>query len=70
MALKDVIQRNGLNQRELAESLGVAPETLSRWVQNHKRPTGENLVRLLAHLRQYEQDLQAEDLIETSEVSA
>lgn len=70
MALIDVIRRNNLNQREMADSLGVAQETLSRWVQGHKRPTGTNLVLLLGHLRKYEPNLQAEDLLEVAEQEA
>lgn len=64
--LATIIERNGLKQIEIAASIGVAKETLNRWVRGHKRPTGDNLVRLLAHLRRFEPELQAEDLMASS----
>lgn len=64
--LRAVIERNRLKGREIAEAIGVAPETLSRWVQGHVAPTSDNLLRLLSHLRQYEPGLQVEDLVEAS----
>ena len=61
--LRDVIRRNGLKQREIAEAVGVAAETFSRWVAGRITPGGENLVRLLDFLRRHEPSLQADDLL-------
>jgi len=60
--LKDAIERNSLNQRELARALGVAPETITRWKSGERVPSGSNLMRLVAYLRQHEPTLQAEEL--------
>ena len=63
MALREVIRKHGLNQAEIARSIDVQPETLSRWANGHVRPSGDNLVRLLTHLRKYEPKLQAAELM-------
>jgi transcriptional regulator with XRE-family HTH domain len=61
--LEAAIRRNSVNQRQMAAAVGVSPETLSRWVRGHMRPTGDNLVRVLSYLRRFEPRLQAEDLL-------
>lgn len=63
VALREVIRRHGLNQAAIAKAIEVQPETLSRWANGHIRPSGDNLIRLLSHLRKYEPKLQAADLM-------
>ena len=63
MSLKTIIRRNKLVQNEIAEAVGIAPETLSRWVSGTVTPSGGNLVRLANHLRQFEPALTEADLL-------
>ena len=37
---------NGISQVEMAERLGIAPSTLSRWELNKTAPKGEDFDRL------------------------
>lgn len=37
---------NGISQVEMAERLGIAPSTLSRWEHNKTAPKGEDYDRL------------------------
>ncbi len=60
--LGPVLARNPLTQKEIAAALGVAPETVTRWKRGDIAPGGQNLLRLLAFLRQHEPELQPEDL--------
>jgi transcriptional regulator with XRE-family HTH domain len=63
VSLKAIIRRNKLVQNEIAEAVGIAAETLSRWVSGTVTPSGANLVRLANHLRQFEPDLAEADLL-------
>ncbi len=63
MGLKEIIKRNGLSQKDIAERLQVEQSTLSRWVQGHVAPSGPMLVRLLALLRESDPKLDAADLL-------
>lgn len=68
--LKELFQRHGLKQKDVADALGIAEETLSRWVQGHVKPSGENLVRLYTYLRKYEPKLRIESLSPEPEAEA
>jgi transcriptional regulator with XRE-family HTH domain len=50
VALAEIIDRNNLKGKDIADAVGVAPETLSRWTQGHMVPSGENVGRLLSYL--------------------
>lgn len=63
MALRDVIYRNGLIQKDIAEAIGVTPETLSRWSKGHVTPGGTNLGLLLDHLRRFEPGITIKDIL-------
>lgn len=63
MALGEVLDRNRLKQKQIAEAIGVSEETVSRWVNGHVRPSGDNLVRLAAYLRRYQPDVREADLL-------
>lgn len=63
MALKDIIARNNLVQKDMAEAIGVTQETLSRWSQGHVTPGGTNLGRLLEHLRRFEPGITVADVL-------
>ena len=63
MALKDVLQRNRLQQKAVAEALGVSRQTVCFWVSGQVTPGGENLSRLLDYLRQFEPSLELSDLL-------
>lgn len=57
------IRRNRLQQKDVAEALGISRMTVLKWVHGDSVPTGTNLLRLLEYLRQFEPTLQAEDLL-------
>ena len=63
VALKDILERNRLEQTETAAAVGVSRISVGNWVHGRGVPSGFNLVRLLTYLRQFEPDLQAEDLL-------
>jgi transcriptional regulator with XRE-family HTH domain len=52
-----------LTQRDLAAELGVSEEQVSRWVNGHHVPTGQNLVLLLGALQKRDPKLTLSDLI-------
>ena len=58
-----VLGRNRLQQKHIADALGVSRMAVLAWVHGRSVPSGDNLVRLLAYLRQFEPGLQAEDLL-------
>jgi transcriptional regulator with XRE-family HTH domain len=52
---RELRERAGLTQRELARLLDVTPATISRWESGDRRPTGtqaENYALLLQALRE------------------
>lgn len=49
-------------RKDLAEELGVAAETVSRWCTGDKTPGGRTLLRIVAILRRFEPSLRPEDL--------
>jgi transcriptional regulator with XRE-family HTH domain len=57
------IRRNRLQQKDVAEALGISRMTVLNWVHGNSTPTGTNLLRLLENLRQFEPSLRAEDLL-------
>jgi len=63
MDLAEAIKGTGKTQGEIAEDLGIARETLSRWVTGAVVPSGPNLVRLADYLRRYLPSLRESDLL-------
>lgn len=63
MGLKEILRRNRLQQKAVAEALGVSRQTVCFWVSGQVTPGGENLSRLLEFLRQFEPSLEAADLL-------
>jgi transcriptional regulator with XRE-family HTH domain len=61
--LQAALDRNRLQQKHVAEALGVSRIAVSAWVHGRSIPTGSNLVRLVEYLRQYEPGIAAEDLL-------
>lgn len=62
-ALAAILERNRLQQKHVAEALGVSRMAVLRWVHGRSRPGGDNLVRLLEYLRQFEPGLDVNDLL-------
>jgi transcriptional regulator with XRE-family HTH domain len=58
-----IAARKGITQRDIAATVGVAPETLSRWKRHRVMPSGDSLLKLLAGLQVYEPRLRLADLI-------
>ena len=44
--LRRIIQKDGRNQRELAEAAGITPVTLSRWLSGTREPRAAELQQL------------------------
>ena len=44
--VKELRERSGMQQKELAIAIGVTRPTISEWENNKKNPTGERLERL------------------------
>ena len=44
--LRRIIQKDGRNQRELAEAAGITPVTLSRWLSGTREPRATELQQL------------------------
>lgn len=61
--LKGILARNRLQQKDVAEALGLSRVAVWAWVDGRSVPTGTNLLRLLEYLRQFEPGLRAEDLL-------
>ncbi len=62
MALRDILDRNRLQQKDVAEGIEVSRVTVWNWVSGRATPTGTNQAKLLAFLRQYEPTLDVTDL--------
>lgn len=60
--LERVCSAHDLTQGEVAQSIGVTQETLSRW-KVYFSPRSDELFRALGFLRRYERRLTAEDLV-------
>jgi hypothetical protein len=66
VALKQILDRNRLEQVQVAEALAVSRISVGNWCNRRGGPNGVNLVRLLEYLRQFEPTLQASDLLQPS----
>lgn len=63
MALRQVLERNRVDQSAVADAVGVSRVAVGNWVNGHTGITGTNLVALLAYLQQFEPSLTAADLL-------
>lgn len=68
--LAGVLRRNRLQQKDVAEALGLSRMTVHNWVNGHSQPLGANLVRLAQYLSQFEPDLRESDLVEPAAIAA
>lgn len=50
MSLERHLQILGVRQLDVATALGVAPETVSRWVTGEQKPRAEYIGRILSFL--------------------
>lgn len=62
-----IMERNRLQQKHVAEALGVTRMTVLAWFHGRSVPMGNNLTRLLAYLRQFEPGLENEDVLGSAE---
>jgi transcriptional regulator with XRE-family HTH domain len=60
--LGPLLDRIGLKQKDLASELGVTEEQVSRWVNGHHVPGGENLACLLHALQKRDPEIKLTDL--------
>lgn len=61
--LAGLLERHRLQQRHVAEALGVSRMAVLAWYHGRSIPSGQNLVRLVEYLRQFEPGLAAEALL-------
>ena len=61
IAVERICSANGLTQKEIADGIGVAPETVTRWKTVFTPPSAE-LFRALEYLRRFEPGLTADSL--------
>lgn len=54
MALGDLLRSSGLRQSELAEGIGVARETVTRWVAGKHSPASDQAASILRFLNRPE----------------
>ena len=66
MGLREILQRNRLEQKDVAEGIGVSRQTVWLWTNGLGVPGGENLARLLAYLQKFEAGLTLADLLPTN----
>ena len=64
MTLREILDRNRLEQKDVAEGIGVSRQTVWLWCSGQSVPGGENLVNLLAFLQRYEPTLSLGDLLQ------
>lgn len=65
-ALPAILKRLDVTQGELAKAIGVRQETVSRWVQGHVTPAGDNLAAVLAFLQERDPAITLTDLAEAA----
>lgn len=63
--LAGLLERHRLQQRHVAEALDVSRMAVLAWYHGRSIPSGQNLVRLVEYLRQFEPGLTAEQLLPT-----
>ena len=61
MQLKPILERLQIEQKTVAEELGVWEETVSRWAAG-QIPQGRNLLALLAYLQKHDPKITLNDL--------
>ncbi|HEX9503816.1 MAG TPA: helix-turn-helix transcriptional regulator [Patescibacteria group bacterium] len=49
--IKAVLAEKGVTNKELAEALGIAPQTVSRWCTNDMQPSVEKLFAISKYLK-------------------
>jgi len=49
--IKVVLAEKGVTNKELAEALGIAPQTVSRWCTNDMQPSIEKLYSIAKQLK-------------------
>ncbi len=64
-----ICSEHDLTQREVAEGIGVTPETITRWKASFSPPSSE-LIRAWTFLRRFDGALEISDLLDVSEAAA
>ncbi len=59
------LSRNRLQQKHVAEALGVSRMAVLAWYHGRSVPTGENLIKLADYLRTFEPSISERDLLPT-----
>lgn len=49
--IKAALAEKGVTNKELAEALGIAPQTVSRWCTNDMQPSIEKLFSIAKYLK-------------------
>lgn len=48
--IKVLMAKTGINQQQLSKRVGVAPPTISQWLNGHHEPGATNLLKLAVAL--------------------
>ena len=46
----ELLKKNGMKQKELAEYVGMTEVTISRYIRGHRTPNGHNIVKIASVL--------------------
>ena len=69
VGLGPVLKRNRLQQKHVADALGVSRMTVWQWVHGRAVPTGTNLARLVEYLRGFDASVTNADLVARERVA-
>lgn len=69
-AIKELMLRNNVQQKELAIAIGVSQPTISDWVKGKKKPSGDNITKLATFFHVPEDVIKGLDPIQTNSVTA
>jgi hypothetical protein len=69
MALIEILDRHGLSQSSVARAIGVHTVTMWEWCRRGVVPRGRHMAMLLNHLRTYEPEISAGDVVSSKGVS-
>jgi transcriptional regulator with XRE-family HTH domain len=68
-AIKELMLRNNVQQKELAIAIGVSQPTISDWVKGKKKPAGDNITKLATFFQVPEDVIKGLDPLQTNDVT-
>lgn len=68
-AIKELMLRQNVQQKELAIAIGVSQPTISDWVRGTKKPAGDNITKLASFFHVSEDVIKGLDPVQTNDVT-